>query len=222
MGVTAIVEIPIDACPMGAALSGAPNAWIQVDRVVPVGNDFLPYFWTDADDVDRIVESLQASPAVTDCSVVDVVGEDALVRTEWAEREPGFLAAVTGAGGTIIEATGNEDGWSVTIRFDDHADLGECYRRCDEADVPITLVSVQGLQPPGVGGAHVDLTEIQRKTLSEALQRGYFDVPRQTNLVDLAAEMDVSDTAVSQRLRRGIASLVDSTLTRNDEKGSDE
>lgn len=52
-----------------------------------------------------------------------------------------------------------------------------------------------------------------------ALERGYFDVPRQVNLTGLAEEMDVSDTAVSQRIRRGITGLLMATLS-NSEKPS--
>jgi len=53
----------------------------------------------------------------------------------------------------------------------------------------------------------------QRDALSRAVAAGYFEVPRRTTLVELADELDISDTAVSQRIRRGMANVLqDSAL----------
>jgi predicted DNA binding protein len=48
-----------------------------------------------------------------------------------------------------------------------------------------------------------DLSSVERETLSTAAQRGYFEDPRGATLQSLAAEFDISDTAVSKNLRRG-------------------
>jgi len=63
-------------------------------------------------------------------------------------------------------------------------------------------------------GIESNLTETQRDTLLTALQAGYFDVPRRINLQDLAEQFGISDTALSQRLRRGLTELLTSTLPR--------
>jgi predicted DNA binding protein len=42
-----------------------------------------------------------------------------------------------------------------------------------------------------------------------AYERGFFDIPRRATAADLAAELDVSRQAVSERLRRGYAALVE-------------
>jgi hypothetical protein len=52
------------------------------------------------------------------------------------------------------------------------------------------------------------LTDRQREALRVALETGYFSVPRETSLEDLAKRLDVSDTAASQRLRRGVENLI--------------
>ncbi|MHC3438495.1 helix-turn-helix domain-containing protein [Natrialbaceae archaeon A-gly3] len=48
-----------------------------------------------------------------------------------------------------------------------------------------------------------DLSTVERETLTVAAREGYFDQPREANLQSLAAEFDVSDTAVSKNIRRG-------------------
>lgn len=45
-----------------------------------------------------------------------------------------------------------------------------------------------------------------------ALERGYFSVPRDAQIGDLADELGVSTNAVSQRLRRAMENLTRNTL----------
>lgn len=56
------------------------------------------------------------------------------------------------------------------------------------------------------------LTRGQREVLVAAMERGYFEVPRRASLVDLGESLDISDSAASQRLRRGLSELISSTL----------
>ena len=222
MGVTATVELPHDTCPLGTALRGFPDSHIRIERAVPTGNGFLPYFWTEETTVQGVTGQLEEIPSVETCSVVDVVDDEALVRVEWAERDVDFLAAVEETGGIIVDAICTTGGWTITVRFDDHADLGECYRHCVTNDVQVSIASVRGPTPADREGSPFELTEPQRQALLEAYESGYFDVPRRTNLDELATKLDVSDTAVSQRLRRGTARLIDTALLDPDEKSREE
>lgn len=45
--------------------------------------------------------------------------------------------------------------------------------------------------------------EIDREFLATAIERGYFEVPRQTPLTDLADAHDISDVEASKRLQSG-------------------
>lgn len=54
------------------------------------------------------------------------------------------------------------------------------------------------------------LTEQQQKTLQLAVDRGYFKVPRDTTCEDLAEELGVSPSAVSNQLRRIEAAILSS------------
>ncbi|MFB6188310.1 MAG: helix-turn-helix domain-containing protein [Halapricum sp.] len=58
------------------------------------------------------------------------------------------------------------------------------------------------------------LTEAQRDLLRSAVREGYFKVPREISLVELADIHDVSDREASQQLRRGLdAVLQDVTIS---------
>jgi predicted DNA binding protein len=51
-------------------------------------------------------------------------------------------------------------------------------------------------------------TDEQKKLLREAVKKGYFKVPRQVSLSELAASRGISDREASKSLRRGVDALV--------------
>ncbi|MFU8866475.1 helix-turn-helix domain-containing protein, partial [Natronococcus sp.] len=64
-----------------------------------------------------------------------------------------------------------------------------------------------------------DLTPEQREVLTTAQEMGYFEVPRETQIEELAAALDISTNSVSQRLRRATDNLVRNSLTVSTPKG---
>jgi hypothetical protein len=62
-------------------------------------------------------------------------------------------------------------------------------------------------EPPGDG-----LTDRQREALRIAYGRGYFDIPRGASLEDVAAELDISPSSASERLRRAQSRLIEETV----------
>lgn len=56
------------------------------------------------------------------------------------------------------------------------------------------------------------LTAQQREILTMAYYAGYFEVPRTATQDDLAERLGISDSAVSQRIRRAISELIAATL----------
>lgn len=62
-------------------------------------------------------------------------------------------------------------------------------------------------EPPGDG-----LTDHQQEALRTAYELGYFDIPRRASLQEVAAELDISASAVSERLRRAQTRLFEETV----------
>ena len=58
--------------------------------------------------------------------------------------------------------------------------------------------------------------------LGAALAAGYFETPRRTDLEALAEEFDISEQALSERLRRGVAAVLESTIGELYERPGDE
>lgn len=80
----------------------------------------------------------------------------------------------------------------------------------DEVDATIHPETAD-VSNPNVSNVHVDLSAVtvkQWQALKLAYERGYYDSPRGADLTDLASELEISKSAVSQRLRSAEATLV--------------
>lgn len=56
------------------------------------------------------------------------------------------------------------------------------------------------------------LTDPQRQALVRAHEMGYFEVPRRASLADVAEELDITASSLSERLRRAQEYLIDATV----------
>jgi predicted DNA binding protein len=216
MSVIATVEVDASDFALGDALTANPGTTIRLERVIPLESTFIPYFWAADDTVAEIEAALSEVDDIESFRIVDSADGEALVRVEWEEKLDGLLDAVAATDGTILEGVGEEDLWRLQLRFPDHDYLSAFYRRCAREGAAVDFRSVHNPGLPQEEGPGLGLTEVQRRTLRTALDRGYFDVPRRTNLIDLAEELGVSDTAVSQRIRRGVTTLLEGTITERD------
>lgn len=101
-----------------------------------------------------------------------------------------------------------EDGW---FRFEVTASRGqirEVESILDRGERPYEVLAVVG--SPDSEGL---LTERQRELLETAVRSGYFEVPRECTLAELAAETGVDKSTASGIVRRGEARLVTWFLT---------
>jgi len=64
-------------------------------------------------------------------------------------------------------------------------------------------------QPESAGDG---LSDRQLEALRTAYERGYFEVPRQTSLDTIAAELEISASSLSERLRRAQTHLFEETV----------
>ena len=67
---------------------------------------------------------------------------------------------------------------------------------------------------PGAG-----LTPPQREAIRTAYEMGYFEIPRTASLQEIATELDITASSLSERLRRAQTQLVESTVAAPDPSG---
>jgi len=211
MSVIARFSVPADQFALGDALEVRDGVRIRLESMVPTGTATVPYLWVESDDADAVRTALRDTPLVEDVRLVDDIGPETLIRVDWSADADGLVDAIDDADAVVLEAEGRGNSWSFRLRFPDHQRLSAFYRRCSHEGLALELEELNNPLGSASGGDH-GLTETQREALLVALAEGYFDVPRKVSLQDLAGQFGISDTALSQRLRRGLTGLVSSTL----------
>lgn len=115
----------------------------------------------------------------------------------------------------ILAATNDGDGWSVRLRIPDRESLSVFCDRCETLGVHVSVASIRDRDATTFED-EFGLTPSQRELLALAWDRGYFSIPRDASLAELAAELGISQQAASERLRRGLRTMVSNTVCEGD------
>lgn len=170
-------------------------------------------FWATGEDYDAFEATLEADPTVTDPKLLADTGSSRLYRVVYTEAGRSMTAHAQWVelDANLLDARTTESGWTVRMRFPDREAVAAFKSWFDERDLPFDVKRIFTAEPPSETGLF-GLTEKQRETLLTAWESGYFDVPKRADLDDLSRKLGVSDTAVSQRLRRGTGRLIENGL----------
>lgn len=213
MTVIADFSVPAEQFALGHLLEVRPGVQIRLESMVPTGDAAIPYFWAESPDVEAIESALRESPIVEDVSIVDEVESESLFRVEWNEEVDGLVDVIRESDAVVLEARGHGDNWSFQVRFPEYEALSTFYRDVVDEGISIDLEGVHNPVDPNRAATY-DLTTEQREALTLALEEGYFAIPRQITMVELAEELGISDSAASQRIRRGLTKVLSATVVR--------
>lgn len=211
MSVLATVTATANGTTLARTMEAHPELRIEVERCVPLG-ERMPYVRVTDDDAAAVRRTLLSDPAVEAVETVAPRGDDGLFRIEWDGGIERFTRPITENGGTLLIAIGTGGEWYLTLRFPNCDDFGAFYRGSPELGESPTIRSVHETGTGIDDRPRTALTEDQRELLSLALEAGYFEIPRNTTLDDLGDRLQISDTAASQRLRRGLRTLLETTM----------
>lgn len=177
-----------------------PEAEIEIKRVVADAPDHLtPYVWAYADDFDALEAAFEDDPTVERMTVLTEMDEERSYQMAWAGPIEHLLMLLTDHEGTVTHAHGSEAGWDLRLLFPDHETLSQAHESVTEAGFSLDVQA--GYTAEDERHRRYGLTETQRTTLVTALKSGYFTVPREVSLTDLAEQQDLSHQALSERLR---------------------
>lgn len=109
---------------------------------------------------------------------------------------------------TEARVTGRK--WTVHSQFADRADLASFWDACERTGIGFELIRLS--RPNDADAEDYGLTEPQHEAILAAFEMGYYDVPRNATLADIAEELDTTTSALSERLRRGHRQLIERTV----------
>lgn len=188
-----------------------PEAEFSIERIAPIGEPVC-YLQITADDPSSAVHAIQE--AGLDATVIDELENTVFVRLPVDPATVPVYAAIERTGGRILDAAGDGESWSLRLRFPDSDALSEFWDRCQELDVDLELKQIRAERPlTEPKDPEGSLTRAQHHAILTAFRMGYFSVPRHATLADVADELAVSPAAASERIRRGLSTLVNESLS---------
>ncbi|WP_049927263.1 helix-turn-helix domain-containing protein [Halopiger goleimassiliensis] len=213
-GPTVVFEfvVPSEAIGLEAALREFPDLVVEAERFVPTTDPPLPYLWTNEQPPPRFTTAAETDPRVSRASRIATFDDAALYRFEWDRSDGELLSwcANNQDKTTLLKASGHGDEWRLKIRFLSHEDLSDFQDVLSDCDHGYRVVRLYELEAPKLG--QYNLTAKQRDAVLRALEMGYFSVPRETTLEEVADALGISPKSASERLRRGQTNLVSNTL----------
>jgi DNA-binding transcriptional ArsR family regulator len=206
------IALPTSEFALHETFSRVPEARFEVVGVVAHNVEHaMPQLRVMSSDISAVERAFSDDDTVTDATLLTRLKGKGLFSIQWGRPVHRILSLIAMDDMTVLTAQAANDEWTFRIQCTDREILSEIYDTCHENDVPIEVQNVQE-RTTMVDDPH-ELTQQQHETLRSAMKRGYYEIPRKVTTTDLAEELGVSHQAVSERLRRGHRSLVESGLS---------
>ena len=206
---TTVVDLNVRAADtvMGAVFEAVPSTTCEMEQSVASEGYRL---WLAGAERTAIDTALEDAPSVEEYAPVLTGDERWLYDLEFTDHSVNVFEQVANGRGTVLNASAADGRWKLRVRFGDRDDVSHAYDRLVERDVTVDLVRLTDLTEESL--PEHGLTPKQYETLLAAHEHGYFTIPRETSMQELADELGVSHQALSERLRRAYRTLVATEL----------
>ena len=204
------------------ALESTPEMMVQIETLHTDSKGASKVmFWAWGDDFHTFERSMDADSIIIEYSCLTEFNEQRLYRIIPSEEgEEVFTYRIMAEYDIVsLHEIGNYEGLTIRARFPGREALAAYHDFCEEKGLTF---QIQNLYPEEQQVAGVEagravhdphgLTPSQREVLQISFKQGYFAIPRQSTLEEIADELDVSVQAVSTRLRRALQKLLQSTI----------
>ncbi|WP_255167496.1 helix-turn-helix domain-containing protein [Natrononativus amylolyticus] len=169
--------------------------------------------WFDCDDVEAAAAALEADSTVAQPTVLAEAGGRRLYRFELVGEgaQSSIMPVLVEGGGVHQELVGTRDGWRNRTRFPDREAFERVFQFCQTNEIGFTFDRIYELSNWPEASA-TGLSDAQLETLVEAVRCGYLDIPRRSSLAELGELLGISESAASERFRRGVKTLIQETV----------
>ena len=211
MAVIAEFTIPTEEFALQETLERRPDLVFEVERVVAHDTaHVIPFVWASGEDLEGLTQVLDDDPSVDDIELLSDTDDERLYRLSWADDARVIGHMVIECEATIHQAVAASNQWTLRVLFPDRSAISDVDAFATKHGLSLDLRQLYGID--SAERARFGLTEKQQETLTEGYERGFYDVPREVNMNDLAGTLDVSHQALSERLRRATGNLIESAL----------
>ncbi|WP_336135154.1 helix-turn-helix domain-containing protein [Natronomonas amylolytica] len=211
MSVIVEASLPAEAFELGRILRVEGSTQVSLETMVPLGGRPTPLVRVRNDARESFEAAVRDHPSVDGFESVASYDAETLYRLTWTPSDETLLGTLLELDGTLLAATGGAERWNIDVRFPSNDLLSAFQEHYTDEGIPLTVERVYK-PTESTDSTSRGLTRSQREGLTLAVSEGYYRLPREVSTQELAEELDISDQAVTERLRRGITSLVENTL----------
>lgn len=203
--------VPASEFALNHTLEAVPEMEVECERIVDSGDGaVMPLLWVRYAGREEVEAAFEADPSVDNVDCISELEDELLYRMDWVDHVDLLLQMLTNSDATVLDAYGHGDRWKLRVLYPEREEFSATHEFCEDHGLGFDVTSIREIE--GEPAGRFGLTESQYRALVLAAQRGYYEVPRETELAELADELDISHQAFSERLRRATGSLVEDTL----------
>ncbi|RLM53908.1 DNA-binding protein [Halobellus sp. Atlit-31R] len=192
-------------------ISSLPEVEIRVLQEVstdPVSDQ--SFFVVETDEVDDLERALAGDHTVETAHRVSSYEDRPVYSIEFTDDALLLGSVVTGQDGFALNAYRYDDGWVERWQLPSRESLQSVWEYANDQSFEFDIHEIHQISESRQSDAS-GLTDKQRTALIYAYEHGYFEEPRETTLEEIADEFDISTTAASGRVRRGVKNLIESS-----------
>ena len=202
--------------PLTRVIRSVPEASI---RVVPDAstdpNHDTHHFRFSAPDFDEIEAVMTADHTVSEFRMTSETMTGRIYAIEYTSQVVLVSPTVVEVEGLVVTSRSHEGGWKLRLQLGGYDALSKLRDYIEDHEFQYDIAEIRQTSESDLRSDD-DPTQAQLEALVCAYRNGYFDDPREASLEDLAAILDISQAAVSGRLKRGCERIVRKTLIEND------
>ncbi|MFP9192737.1 helix-turn-helix domain-containing protein [Natrialbaceae archaeon A-CW1-1] len=209
--IVAELELDHEALVLRPTLRGLSSGRVEIEywsdledgrTVIFFGAESVPFSEFEA--------ALANDTTIREPTLVDRYPRKRVYRATVCTETVRFTSRIAEFDGRILSLTGGKTGWIARLQFPDRDGLVAFNRACKGLGISFHVNHLRLANPEDT--TVVGLTEKQERLLTVAYEEGYFDVPRGISQDELAEMLGISKSAVSQRLRRAMNELCETSL----------
>lgn len=179
-------------------------------------NKIRLWFWMRGDEYDRFEAAIPDDPTVINLERLSEGDGQRLYRVDFTDY--GYRFSTYPYWGrydlSLASAESARDGWELGMYCPGRSDFKEFVRECNASGISVRTFAIREGRVLDAVGKNA-LTPPQREAVVLAYEEGYFEIPRESSLARLANELEITKQALSERLRRAVAKLIEITCCRD-------
>lgn len=203
--------IPASEFVLEETLTTLQEVEFECERIITSGKKaVMPLLWVRGIGKDTVEQAFEDDPTVENVELLSAFENEQLYRMDWVGQVQLVLQMITNSKATIMDAYGAGDQWYLRILYPNRESLSQTTEFGEEHGLTFTIETIREMDGDPTG--RYGLTSAQHEALAQAVEDGYYEVPRENNLEEIADDLDISHQALSERMRRATQALIEDTI----------